>query len=430
METERQQKQPKNYVLLDLVSQALPPPYKNSPVTLVDLSDTAGGLSNTIQRVDVTVEKQGATRGDSYIFKSTPAASSRSQELGLAREALFYNHFSNHPAFMDCLPRVYLAIGDMQTGSKHILMQDLSSKTASSTQQPHIQSGYFFGNASPHNWQKDLEKITGFTSEGGSLDAELIGPRQLITHDICLQAFKTAARIHSAFWNSSEQFTSAWLRGANWLQGQGKKEWMAHQTTTMNCWKATRAQISTTTGSGKDAKGVYWDPYLVECLDASMAKISWDDFQAEYLEGHGAFTLIHGDFHPANMMWRGKKEGGGELLILDWEVVGLGSGPQDCAQFVISHMYPEERRRWEKELVTTYYSDLTNNDGGRVNPNDYTLDHCWRDYVAGGVGRWAWLLPLLSEMCTAPWTQFFHDQVLSFIRDHSVTPSNIPMPRV
>jgi thiamine kinase-like enzyme len=79
--------------------------------------------------------------------------------------------------------------------------------------------------------------------------------------------------------------------------------------------------------------GVKWDPLLVACLDASFAKISWDVFQDNIKST--AWTLAHGDFHPANMMW---DNAASRLVLLDWEVVGLGSGPQDLAQFLISHM--------------------------------------------------------------------------------------------
>ena len=44
-----------------------------------------------------------------------------------------------------------------------------------------------------------------------------------------------------------------------------------------------------------------------------------------------------------------------DLILLDWEMVGVGSGPQDIGQYMISHTAPEERRANEKMLVEHYY---------------------------------------------------------------------------
>ena len=38
------------------------------------------------------------------------------------------------------------------------------------------------------------------------------------------------------------------------------------------------------------------------------------------------WTLVHGDFHAGNQLFDRKT---GEITTLDWEVVGLGSGPQE-----------------------------------------------------------------------------------------------------
>ncbi len=90
-------------------------------------------------------------------------------------------------------------------------------------------------------------------------------------------------------------------------------------------------------------------------------------------------------------------------------------------------MYPSERRVWEAELVDGYYAALKQKG---VDGASYSRDQCFRDYISGGIGRWVWLLALLSGMCPDDWVQFFHDQVLAFILDHNITPENIVMPRV
>jgi hypothetical protein len=119
-----------------------------------------------------------------------------------------------------------------------------------------------------------------------------------------------------------------------------------------------------------------------------------------------------------------------KLLLVDWEVVGLGSGPQDCAQFCISHMYPAERKMWETQLINAYYKELTCCVGSRVSPEDYSLENCWTDYIYGGAERWVWLLALLTSMCPDIWVQYFHDQLADFLLHHGVTSNKIGMPRV
>ena len=40
-----------------------------------------------------------------------------------------------------------------------------------------------------------------------------------------------------------------------------------------------------------------------------------------------------------------------ELVLVDFEVVGVGSGPQDIGQYMISHLTPEKRKKNEMELL-------------------------------------------------------------------------------
>lgn len=371
-----------------------------SAVTLEPLLD-AGGLCGTMRKLTVTSSSGEAS---TYILKFTaPENTGRGKSLGLPREAFFYNNFGAR--LREFVPEVPFAFGDMDSGDKTILMTDLSS---------YAQSGYFFGACSPHNWRKDLTAIT--TVEEGPA-------RQELTHKIALHAFQIAAKIHASFWNDRSLLSHSWLRSSDWYSGEGKESWTVSQNWSLGLWQKNAAKIAA--GESK----INWNPHLLACMDASMAKISWEDYQAAVTAPGYVFTLVHGDYHPANMMW--KSGNGGDvadsLVLLDWEAVGAGSGPQDLAQYVISHMYPAERRAWESDLLAAYHESLV---AGGVNGEEYTLEKCRADYVAGGVGRWVWLLALLTSMCPDDWVQFFHDQLAAFIEDHGVTPENIVMPRV
>jgi len=89
---------------------------------------------------------------------------------------------------------------------------------------------------------------------------------------------------------------------------------------------------------GSPDYSVNWSPYLLGVIEASLSKISWENFVLS--NKSLKWTLVHGDFHPANVLIRGD----GQLLIVDWEQVGVGSGPQDLGQYAISHMPPTTRR--------------------------------------------------------------------------------------
>jgi len=79
-----------------------------------------------------------------------------SRQLGLAREAIFYNKLASKiqlssSTSTSCIPKIYYSYGDMESGSKVVIMEDLSSN--------YIDSGILFGKGNPNNWKRDLESI-------------------------------------------------------------------------------------------------------------------------------------------------------------------------------------------------------------------------------------------------------------------------------
>ncbi|KAJ3408982.1 hypothetical protein HDU80_003638 [Chytriomyces hyalinus] len=381
------------------------------PVTSVNLTPLlgSGGLNNAMHVLTVTVSDTTETKQTDkrFIVKSTAseaASLSLAQHLGLAREAFFLLSPNGRiPA--KHLPQVKFAHGDMVTGEKIIIMDELSS---------HIQSGYLFGKCSPHNWAKDLESVTGIPE----------GPqRQEMTRRVTRHAFEAAAKVHAAFWKDSTILDRSWMRASDWMQGEGQASWEAAQKAATDCWAEATKKIA------EGQSSIQWNPKLLQCMDASFAKISWQEYRRKVMDPDHVFTLVHGDYHPANMMWKFGKDGEDEdsLIILDWEVVGFGSGPQDCAQYLISHMYPHEQRMWEGELIQAYHSMLVQSG---VDQSTYPLDHCKKDFVSGGIARWVWLFAHLAAKCPDDWVKYFHDQLAAFIEDHHITPDNIEMPRV
>jgi hypothetical protein len=343
-----------------------------------------------------------------------------SKNVGLAREALFYKHFTkqcqeNHIY----IPKVYHAEGNFETGEYVILMEDLSANA--------IQSGYFFGNYSPLNWGKDLSLLL-------SKIPKSFQPKD--NQFIACKAFQLAGHLHGSFWQDTSLYTISWLRGIDWYQGHGESTWQSSQLQGSNPWITYKSKIV------EGTVGFTWEEPVIACLEASIAKCNWTTYQEEIKTR--AWTMVHGDFHPANFMatWTEKTEtvveenetataelvkNELELILLDWPMAGLGSGPQDLAQYLISHVPQHERQVMEPELLTLYHQVLQQYE--RV-PSTYTYEQCYLDYQQGGIGRWLWLLSLLTSMCPDSVMKYFHDQVLGFIVDHQFTAENIPMMRV
>jgi aminoglycoside phosphotransferase (APT) family kinase protein len=66
------------------------------------------------------------------------------------------------------------------------------------------------------------------------------------------------------------------------------------------------------------------------CIDASMSKINWEDHCA--LMKSCCWSMIHGDYHPIQMMWGKISQ---KVVVLDMESVGFGNPGVDLGCFMI-----------------------------------------------------------------------------------------------
>jgi hypothetical protein len=340
-------------------------------------------------------------------------ASPASRLLGLAREALFVQHWRELSTaegstceLGSVLPPVLYAEGSLETGAKVIVLEDLSASC--------VQLGRLFGKGNPNNWGVELEAAT--RRAPAALDAAAA----------TRLAFSAAAKLHAPYWGCRAlvgQPSLSWLRGAGWLGGQESEVWVATQADVAAHWAAVKAKIASAQQLGYQVR---WDPLVVAVLDASVAKAArggWAAFQAEL--GSRDFTLCHGDFHPANLLLNCASQ---KVLLLDWEAVGLGSGPQELGQFAISHLDPLTRAAVERDAVKAYYAELT-----ALNPRvaaTMSEQQCWDEYKVGGLGRWCFFLPFDGWGQPPAVSQFFCDQVAAFVKHHGITPETAPMPRL
>eukprot|EP00727_Mastigamoeba_balamuthi_P004819 m51a1_g14335 hypothetical protein (479) ;mRNA; f:139038-140625 len=358
-----------------------------------DPTPLSGGLSGQLSRF---VARTAQGREVRLVLKTGRADYEQQQRaLGLSREALFLRACA--VSLSGVVPEVHYAWAAPEPGAQRaVLMEDLRAAG-------YVQMGELFGGGSPHNWGEGPRASEAlYASAGGCVDVRAL----------TVAAYRAAAQLHAPYWGCRGLPEALWLRGSEWARGRGRESWEAAQAMGRECWQR-----------GRGCPGVRWSPLLLACMDASFSRASWEAFRGA---DRRAWTLVHGDFHPANAMVRPRPGApcDPEVRFIDFEVVGVGSGPQDLGQFAISHTEPAVRRAVEAEAVRAYHRALA--DAGVA----VAFEECWDEYRSGGARRWVWLLAYLSATCPTRVVQFFQDQLSAFLVDHAITPETIGMPAV
>ena len=333
-----------------------------------------------------------------------------SRQLGLARESIFYNKLSSKiqlsSTLISCIPEIYYSYGDIESGSKVVIMEDLSSN--------YIDSGVLFGNGNPNNWKRDLESIVKKAYPQNNVPS---------AYDVANLTFQAIAHVHAKFWRDKSLLEDEYnyLRCSSWINGKDEKSWRASQGMIQGIWEKYNSAV-------ERSNGIQWDPLVRQLVDKAMEGISWES-QQERLNSNSNFTLVHGDFWPGNVMistGSNTNENRYDIRLLDWEMCGLGSGPQDLGQYILSNMDPALRRECEERLIKNYYQKLVS-----LGVSDFSWDECWTEYKIGGLERWLWFLVYFSclEGEMIKWAQFFHDQIREFVHDHKICQADITQPR-
>lgn len=382
-----------NWKKLDLVKSWV----HDDSITNVEVKPwgSGGGLNGEVFIVHVT--KHDSTSAKYFVKMTKESGLGISQAVGLAREGTFYNWGPTIPAIAPVLPKVFFSYADFAAGRKVTALELIDGD----------QAGYFFGSNSCHNWERNL--------------AELTAPYPGITERwVASQCFKAAASIQAPYWGKVDELVTdpkfATLRYRDWVRGEGKEGWLGVASWAVNGWANAKPKLA--------AKGVVMPANLSAIMDASLSKSTFEAY-LEFVKSHPQ-TLVHGDFHPSNFVVRKPNQNGQcGIVLVDWEVVGIGSGPQDLGQFMISHSFPEQRRSMERELVQEYVDEL------RAKGIEITFEYAWQEYCEGGLGRFIWLLGIMiGGTMSAELDQYFINQVAAFADDHGFNAENAPLMRV
>lgn len=87
------------------------------------------------------------------------------------------------------------------------------------------------------------------------------------------------------------------------------------------------------------------------------------------------FAVVHGDYRLDNLMFPPTGRG---VSALDWQTVGVAPPGRDLGYFLGTALRPEERRKWESELVSLYFDELR-----RRGVQEYSRKDCFDDYRLG-----------------------------------------------
>lgn len=374
-----------------------------------DVSATAGGLNSQLVRLRVSVAGRPTPLSLPLVVKRTKAGGeAAAAALGTHREVVFYQTLA--PVVLAgeagrLLPRVYYAAVE-ERGTKVLVLEDLAAQGG-------VQAGYFFGPGSLHNWGKDIAALTaGF-------------PRAAVNErSVTIEAFGAAARMHARFWREPSLLGGpAGLRAADWVRGEGREGFESAARYAIDAWTRFKEEV-------KERQHVRVSESVWQMMDHCASTVNFDDYVRHWATA--PWTLVHGDFHPANCMVVPDSDSpaGFAVRLLDWEVVGIGSGPQDLGQFTLSHASAATRGTYETEALAAYTSVLRDGLAARsLEAQAPSLERVQAEYVEGGLCRWAWLFPVCAGICPPEATQFFHDQIHDFILQHDVKIQQLGMMR-
>eukprot|EP00744_Colponema_vietnamica_P012913 GILI01018118.1.p1 GENE.GILI01018118.1~~GILI01018118.1.p1 ORF type:complete len:514 (-),score=142.70 GILI01018118.1:141-1682(-) len=439
-----------------------------------------GGMSGAMIKISVTYNSTTPT-GDKHrpatlICKTTrPTEQSRasSKAMLLPREALFLKHIKDlqveiatgehrggedslvallhrhAPTLVQGLPTIYYSEGDLEAGTKLIFCQDLSFGEAKG-----VQSGWFLG---PHSiLNRGIEDLNGqiakkgwvVVPEGPTPDATAAdGATPIQVTELVTKSFLGAAELHGSFWDKGLQLIAgdgaSYLRGAQWYAAalaptgkaadsgsnyaQGKKQYDDSMSSAHAGWLTLKKNVA----AAIDDKGpsAFTMPQTVATLMETCCPaptheggVSAHPAYELYLERLAArpHTLVHGDFHPGNMVvYLPKEQAPYRVALVDWEVVGIGSGPQDIGQYMTSHFTQEQFSTIATKAVTAYADALIAVIAPKSEAETATLrKSIFKEVCLGGLGRWAWLNGLMGGMEAIPLgaMQYFVDQVDLFMK--------------
>lgn len=389
-------------------------------------SAVRGGLVSTVNTIAINWTAAAATAEEddddeskpspkTLIFKTIPATVSfRSVSLlqGQNRESKFYNWTGKSPLLQHLCPTVYHSEHSDISGDFVIVMEDLSGRSVS------------------------VSKLLGNQCWGPCTDIPAKysqADQQLLVLDTIM---RSAADIHASHWRDRSLLSQPWLKYSDHLVGRGRARYEYGLIAIRASWEKikmlstteSRELITTSNGASAAATGVgtgLFSPLMLRTMETALKNSSWYAFRQTFdIEREDVpFTLVHGDFHGANMLWRDDtSDGKSSLVLLDWSEAGIFCPFTEISQLMISNARIDFRRKYERRLFDLYYDRLISQG---VDATVFSREMCWERYVLGGIEKWLQFVVILATISLSnpshlPWSAicWFHDQVEAFVEDH------------
>ena len=166
---------------------------------------------------------------------------------------------------------------------------------------------------------------------------------------------RTLARMHAHWWESAR------LREWSWLPSTERQSEI-NTPLVQGGWDAFAERIAPRV-----------DPAFVPIGERLVR-----DWGTLYERGAASgATLIHGDFRIENFLF-GEPGADDELVLLDWQLAGYGSGPRDLAYFIAQGFEPEKRKDVSDDLIALYHRTLVEH-----GVTGYSFQQCRDDYRLG-----------------------------------------------
>jgi len=342
---------------------------------VLDEEQLAGGLSADTRGCSVGTAK--------FVLK-------RGKGDGIDREVAVYREVGLLPADLTVQ---HVCSGADENGVQHLLLVDARPLG-------YTQAGLYFGPSSPLNYGKELP--------AGS------GEEQTVLA-IAKAAATQAGSLHGSTWGQATSLADSrpWLRVSPGA-GDMKESDVAYSTMILGFGKAGLDTLR----AHAEAGSVTVSDALVDDVDSAISAAAALLDSASGADARAGYKLpldvclVHGDFHPGNQLWNATTE---SSRFVDLEQVGLGSGPQELGQYLISHLSPTERKAYEGRIIDVYVATLC-----ECLPSNMSVDKqlIRTEVIVGGYLRWLWLLGALGGMVPPPMLQGFIDKMEGFRNDH------------
>jgi len=133
--------------------------------------------------------------------------------------------------------------------------------------------------------------------------------------------------------------------------------------------------------------------YLTEHVDGRAIERTrrYADEEAAHLAAlaAGPQTFIHGDAHPANVIF--PQSSTARPHLIDWQHSRVDAPLRDIARFLIFSLSTEERRAHEQALLSNYLDQL------RTNGASYDAPSAARDYRIASNLEWGWAVAFVRH---------------------------------